>query len=450
MPDNDMVTQGGLDRETELNKLQDCVQAALDRAKQLGATQAEVSAHTSKGLSVNVRHGEVETLEHMQDRSVSITVYAGKCKAHASSADLEAGSILACVDRAMEIARFTQPDPNNGLADKNLMATDFPDLDTWHPTALDANRAIERARECEAAGLQEKGISNSEGANFEAGLGLGVYGNSHGFVGHSAGTRYSQSCVLIAGKGNGMQRDYSYDTNRDINAIENPQKTGLEAAQRTLRRLGARQLKTGKMPVLFAAEVARGLIGHLLSAVSGTALYRNASFLKDAAGTTVFPDWMRISERPRLLRGMGSSAFDNEGVATRENDLVSGGQLLRYVLSSYSGRRLGLPTTANAGGVRNLLVHPNAGNLLQQLPSGFFVTEVMGQGVSTVTGDYSRGATGFFVENGQLMFPVEEVTIAGNLAQMFLGIEACGDNLDTRGNVHCGDILISSMTVAGS
>ncbi|HKX55457.1 MAG TPA: metallopeptidase TldD-related protein, partial [Xanthomonadales bacterium] len=322
MPEANMVTQGGLDRETELDKLQNCVAAALARAKRIGATQAEVAAHTSKGLSVNVRHGEVETLEHMQDRSVSITVYAGKCKAHASSADLAEDSIMACVDRAMDIARYTQPDPHNGLADENLMASEFPDLDTWHPTTLDANRAITRATECEAAGLQESGISNSEGASFEAGLGMGVYGNSYGFIGRSAGTRYSQSCVLIAGQGNGMQRDYSYDTNRDLSALENPQKTGLEAAQRTLRRLGARQLKTGQMPVLLAAEVARGLIGHFLSAVSGTALYRNSSFLKDAAGTKIFPDWMNISERPRLLRGLGSSAFDNEGVATRENNLV--------------------------------------------------------------------------------------------------------------------------------
>lgn len=450
MPEANMVTQGGLDRETELDKLQNCVAAALARAKKIGATQAEVAAHTSKGLSVNVRHGEVETLEHMQDRSVSITVYAGKCKAHASSADLAEDSIMACVDRAMDIARFTQPDPHNGLADENLMASEFPDLDAWHPTALDANRAIARAMECEAAGLQESGISNSEGAGFEAGLGMGVYGNSYGFIGRSAGTRYSQSCVLIAGQGNAMQRDYSYDTGRDLSALENPRKTGLEAAQRTLRRLGARQLKTGQMPVLFAAEVAKGLIGHLLSAVSGTALYRNSSFLKDAAGTRIFPDWMKISERPRLLRGLGSSAFDNEGVATRENDLVDRGQLLRYVLSSYSGRRLGLPTTANAGGVRNLLVQPNAENLLQQLASGFYITEVMGQGVSTVTGDYSRGATGFYVENGEISFPVEEVTIAGNLAEMFLAIEGCDSNLDTRGNVHCGDILISKMTVAGS
>ncbi len=450
MPEAIMLTQGGLDRETELDLLQDCVAAALRRAGEIGATQAEVAAHTSKGLSVNVRHGEVETLEHMQDRSVSITVYAGKCKAHASSAELGRDSILECVDRAMEIARFTQPDPHNGLADEDLMAHEFPDLDLWHPTVLDANRAIERARECEAAGLAEKGISNSEGAGFEASLGMGVYGNSHGFMGRSAGTRYSQSCVLIAGKGNGMQRDYSYDTQRDLVALEAPQKTGLEAAHKTLRRLGARQLKTGRMPVLFAAEVAKGLIGHMLGAVSGSALYRNASFLKDAAGTRIFPGWMRISERPLLRRGMNSSAFDNEGVATRENDLVDQGVLLRYVLSSYSGRRLGLPTTANAGGVRNLLVQPNAENLLQNLPNGFYVTEVMGQGVSTVTGDYSRGATGFLVENGEISHPVEEVTIAGNLAQMFLGIEACGTNLDTRGNIHCGDILINSMTVAGA
>lgn len=442
-----------MDRESELNTLQDCVTAALERARRAGASQAEVSAHTSKGLSVTVRHGEVETLEHMQDRSVSITVYVGKQKAHASSADLVPETIAACVDRAMDIARFTQADPCSGLAESELMARDFPDLDTWHPTPLDANRAIARARECEAAGLKESRISNSEGSSFEAGLGLGVYGNSHGFMGRSAGTRYSQSCVFIAGQGDSMQRDYSYDTSRDMASLENPQHTGEEAARRTLRRLGARQLKTGQMPVLFAAEVAKGLVGHLLSAVSGSAIYRNASFLKDAAGTAIFPSWVRISERPRLLGGLASSAFDDEGVATRESDLVAEGKLLRYVLSSYSARRLGLKTTANAGGVRNLLVHPNAGNsdeLLQQLDTGFYVTELMGQGVNTVTGDYSRGATGFFVERGKISFPVEEVTIAGNLLDMYTSILACGSNLDTRGNVHCGDILLQKMTIAGS
>ncbi len=453
MPDDNMVTHGGMDRESELDTLQDCVAAALARARQAGATQAEVSAHTSKGLAVTVRHGEVETLEHMQDRSVSITVYSGKQKAHASSADLAPESILACVDRAVDIARFTQPDPCNGLAEIELMAQDFPDLDSWHPTPLDANRAIDRARECEAAGLQNSGISNSEGGSFEAGLGLGVYGNSHGFMGRGAGTRYSQSCVLIAGKGDKMQRDYSYDAGRDLALLEQPQITGQEAARKTLSRMGARQLKTGQMPVLFAAEVAKGLIGHLLAAVSGSTLYRNASFLKDAAGTEIFPNWMRISERPRLLRGLGSSAFDNEGVATRDADLVADGKLLRYVLSSYSARRLGLQTTANGGGVRNLLVQPSTAttkDLRQQLGTGFYVTELMGQGVSTVTGDYSRGATGFFIDQGEIAFPVEEVTIAGNLLDMFKNIQACGSNLDTRGNVHCGDILLKKMTVAGS
>jgi PmbA protein len=453
LPDATMVTQGGMDREAELNRLQDCVEKALARAKQAGASQAEVSAHTSKGLAVTVRQGEVETLEHMQDRSVSITVYWDKRKAHASSADLAPGSIEDCVDRAMDIVRYTQPDPCNGLAEANLMAHDFPDLDTWHPTPLDANRAIELARECESAGLAQGGISNSEGAGFEAGLGMGVYGNSHGFMGRSAGTRYSQSCSLIAGEGDGMQRDYSYDTARSLADLEDARATGEEAARRTLRRLGARQLKTGQMPVLFAAEVAKSLVGHLLAAVSGSALYRNSSFLLDAAGTRIFPDWMRISERPRLRRGQGSSCFDGEGVATREVDLVAEGVLLRYVLSSYSARRLGLETTANAGGVRNLLLHANAGppaDLLRQLGTGFYVTEVMGQGVSTVTGDYSRGACGFFVDKGEIAWPVEEVTIASNLSEMFKGIVACGSNYDTRGNVHCGDILVQNMTVAGA
>jgi len=442
-----------MDREAELNILQDCVESALAQARKLGATDAEVSTHTSKGLAVTVRKGEVETLEHMQDRSVSVTVLIGKRKAHASSADLAEKSIAACVERAMDIARFTQEDPCNGLADASLMATDFPDLDTWHPQFLDAKAAIDRAQACEAAGWDQAGITNSEGGSFEAGLGLAVYGNSHDFIGRNAGTRFSQSCVLIAGSGDGMQRDYSFDTGRDLARLEAPEKTGQEAARRTLRRLGARQLKTGQMPILFAPEVAKGVIGHLVGAVSGGALYRNASFLKDSAGQLIFPDWLRLTESPRQLRGLGSSAFDSEGVATRENDLVLNGILQRYVLSSYSARRLGLETTANAGGVRNLLLHPHLAsglNLMEEMGTGFYVTEVMGQGVSLVTGDYSRGASGFFIEQGKISYPVEEVTIAGNLADMFKGIQACGDQLDTRGNIHCGELLVGNMTVAGS
>lgn len=453
MTEAGMVNHQEIDREAELDELQRHVERALDRARRGGATAAEASAQSSLGLAVTVRLGEVETLEHMRDRSIGITVYRGRRQGHATCADLEPQSIDACVDRALEIATYTEEDPCSGLADEQLMAREFPDLDIWHPAAWDARSAIDRALACEAAGREAAGITNSEGATFEAGLGLGVYGNSHRFVGRSAGTHFSQSCVLVAGAGDRMQRDYSYDSRRDLGELESPEATGREAARRTLARLGARQLPTGRMPVLMSPELARSFIGHLIGAISGSALYRNASFLKGCAGEQLFPDWMRIAERPHLPRGAGSAAFDAEGVATRDRDLVAGGVLQGYVLSSYSARRLGLETTGNAGGVRNVLVHPGGAgcsDLAAVMHNGFLVTEVMGQGVSLLTGDYSRGAVGFRVEGGQIAYPVEEVTIAGNLRELFAAIEGTGSRVDTRGNIHAGELLIGSMTVAGA
>jgi PmbA protein len=428
------------------------VRAALERARKAGATGAEASAHTSQGLSANVRLGEVETLEHMQDRGIDVTVFIGQRKGHASSADLRRQSIEASVDRALEIARYTQEDNCSGLADPELLATEFPELDLWHPSRMDAAAAIDRALACEAAGLADKRINNSEGASFNAGLGLGVYANSHGFVGRSSGTHYGQTCILLAGEGDGMKRDYHYDSRRSIDDLQSPEFIGREAARRTVRRLNARQLPTAVMPVLFSADVAKGLVGNLLGAISGTALYRNASFLKDKVGQKIFPDWLVISERPQLLRGAGSASFDGEGVATVERKIVDGGVLQGYVLSSYSARRLGLQTTGNSGGARNLMLDAGGegvDDLLGHMQNGFYVTEVMGQGVSLITGDYSRGAAGFQVENGELTNAIEEVTIAGNLSDMFGNITATGKDIDSRGNIQSGDILISSMTIAG-
>jgi PmbA protein len=452
MPDQSMVTQRYLDREAELDVLESHVCEALRRARKAGASDAEVSAQASQGLSVAVRLGEVETLEHMQDRGINVTVYIGQRKGNANSADLRKESIDACVDRALEIARYTQDDSCNGLADPDLLATDFPDLDLWHPSAMDAEAAIERALICEAAGRADSRITNSEGASVNAGLGLSVYGNSNGFIGRNAGTRFGQTCILLAGEGDGMQRDYCYDSRRNLDDLEAPERTGEEAARRTVRRLNARQLPTGEMPVLFSAEVAAGLMGHLVGALSGTALYRNASFLKDKVGESLFPDWLNICERPHLPRGAGSASFDGEGVATRLRNIIESGVLQGYVLSSYSARRLGLHTTGNSGGVRNLLLEPGGechDDILNSVQSGFYVTEVMGQGVNMVTGDYSRGASGFLVDHGELTDPVEEVTIAGNLIDMFGNVLAAGSNIDDRGNIHTGPVLISSMTVAG-
>jgi len=441
-----------LDRDAELDTLESHVREALRLARQAGATAAEASAHSSQGLSVNVRLGAVETLEHMRDRGISVTVFIGRRKGSASSADLRESSIADCVRHALDIARFTQEDSCNGLADPDLLARHFPDLDLWHPVALDAEAAIERALRCEDAGRSDARIRNSEGAGFEAGLGMTVYGNSNGFIGRSAGTRYGQSCVLLAGEGDGMQRDYSFDSRRRLGDLESPEDTGHEAARRTIRRLGARRLKTEHMPVLLAPEVAKGLVGHLVGAISGSALYRNASFLRDQAGQQLFPDWLQLRERPLLPRGASSAAFDGEGVATRERHVVEAGVLTGYVLSSYSARRLGLTTTGNAGGARNLLLEPggDSADPLANLQKGFLVTEVMGQGVNLVTGDYSRGAAGFRIENGAIAHPVEEVTIAGNLRDMFATVAAVGEDIDTRGNIHCGSVLISSMMVAGS
>ena len=453
MNDSNMVPQAPLDRDAELERLETIVRDALRQAERLGAGQAEVQASASQGLSVNVRLGEVETLEYMQDRGVSVTVYSGRRKGTASSADLRPESIAECVRRATDIARYTQDDPSNGLADAGLLATAQPDLDLWHPAAMDAEAAIERALACEEAGRADRQISNSEGAGFEAALGLSVYGNSNGFLGRSAGTRYSQSCVLLAGQGDGMQRDYAYDSRRCLDDLESAETTGREAARLTVGRLGAEPLKTAEMPVLFAPRVATGLVGHLVAAVSGSALYRNASFLKNRAGDRLFPEWLELEERPLLPRGPGSSSFDAEGVATRNRKLVAAGVLTGYSLSSYSARRLGLETTANAGGVRNLLLHPGGeveGDLLSSLENGLYVTELMGQGVNLVTGDYSRGASGYLVRDGAVVRPVEEVTVAGHLEQLFADIVAAGGDIDTRGNLQCGSLLVRRMMVAGT
>lgn len=441
------------DRERDFDHLQELVEKALSHARKMGADAAQASVSQQSGINVTARLGEVETLEHNSDRGFSITVYKGQSKGSASSGDLEPATLSDCVERAMDIARFTEADPCNGLPDPDRMATEFPDLDLWHPRPLDVNAAIERALCIEEAGRADPLISNSEGASVSASQGLSVLGDSNGFVGRHSGTRFGQNCVLIAGRGDGMQRDYWYDSRRSEDELEDPAATGREAARRTVRRLGARKIQTCTAPVLFAPEMARGLIGHLLGAVSGSALYRNASFLRDHAGQQLFPNWFNLAEHPFQRRGPGSASFDAEGVATAERRLVDAGVLTGYVLSSYAARRLGLQTTGNAGGVHNLVFDgptTPAAELLAGIGKGLLVTEVMGQGVRMVTGDYSRGASGFWIEDGQLAHPVEEVTIAGNLKDMFSRVSAAGDDVDRRGNVQCGSLLIDRMTIAGS
>lgn len=452
MSDVSSVAQAAVDRKGGFEELEARIEDALRRAKGTGVDGAEATASIHGGLSVNVRMGEIETIEHTRDRGISITVFADGRKGHASSADLDPASVLACVDRAVEIARFTEPDRCNGLADPDRLATDFPDLDLWHPHDLSAQDAIDRALVIEAAGRENAGITNSEGGSVSSSFGQSVYGNSNGFIGRSSGTRYGQSCVLVAGVGEGMQRDYWYDSSRRFQDLESPEATGREAAERTLRRLDARRVPTAKVPVVFAPEVARSLLGHFTGAIAGSALYRNASFLKDTVGQQVFPGWLTLSERPFEPRAAGSTSFDAEGVAPAERDIVQSGVLTGYILSSYSARRLGLTTTGNAGGVHNLRVGGARGtqpDLLADVGTGLLVTEVMGQGVNLVTGDYSRGASGFWIENGEIAYPVEEVTVAGNLRDMFMNIRAIGTDVDVRGNVHVGSVVVDGMTLAG-
>ncbi|MEO6800088.1 MAG: metalloprotease PmbA [Rhodanobacter sp.] len=441
----------------DLDRLAGLAEDVICRARSAGASQAEVSASITTGLSVNVRLGEVETVEHTRDRGFGLTVYFGQRKGSASTADLNPDSIQATLDQACAIARYTEEDPAAGLADAARMATAFPDLDLWHPWDIDTSRAIDLGKQIEDAGRAHAGISNSDGASVQAGQGLSVYANSHGFVGRERGTRHSLSLALIAGDDDGMQRDYWYDSARAARDFMTPKALGDKAAERTLARMGARSLSTRQCPVLFVPELARGLIGHLLGAVSGGSLYRRASFLLDQVGKPVMPAWLDINERPHLPHGQGSGNFDAEGVATRDSALVENGVLARYVLGSYSARKLGLESTGNAGGVHNLLVESGAADgersdfaaMLRRLGTGLLLTEAMGQGVSIVTGDYSRGAAGFWVENGRIAYPVEGITIAANLRDMFAGIVAVGVDVDKRSHILTGSILLERMTVAG-
>ncbi len=441
---------------TPLNEqdLESIIAHALAEAAQRGASQAEASVGQTAGLSVGVRLGEVETLEHQRDRSLGVTVFFGGRKGSASTADLGRDAVRETVAKACSIARFTAEDAYAGLADEALMATAIPDLDLAHPWNLTAEEAIELARACEAAALAyDPRINNSEGASLGTHRGLHVYGNSHGFIGGYPTTMHSLSCAVLAGTGEQMQRDYWYTTARDWRDLQDGADVGRESARRTIARLGPRKLTTRRAPVLFAAEIARGLIGHFAAAISGASQYRRASFLLDAVGRPVFPRGFSIAERPHIRKGVASAPFDDEGVATKDRELIDDGVLTGYLLSSYWARKLGLVSTGNAGGAHNLVVAPTVSggleSLLRALGRGLFVTELMGQGVNTVTGDYSRGAAGFWVENGQIQHPVAEITIAGQLSTMLAGIAAAGDDVDDRGGVRVGSLLITEMTIAG-
>lgn len=425
----------------------------LSMAREFGATQCELNLAHSRGYSVSVRNAEVESLEFQRDRSLGVTIYLGQRRGHASTGDLSERGLRECVEAATTIARVTEDDPCAGLADAARMATQFPDLQLDHPWALEPAQAIEQARACEAAALAvDARIRQSEGASLSTSRGVSLYANSHGFFGARAGTQHSLSCAVVAGDDQGMQRDYWWDGGRDASRLATPEAIGRRAGERTVARLGARGLSTRSAPVLFVPELARGLFGHFVSAISGASLYRKASFLLDKLDQPVFAPRVRLWQRPFIPGAASSAAFDQEGVATAERELVRDGVLRGWLLGSYSARKLGLQTTGNAGGVFNLVVEPGPQDhaaLVRDMGTGLIVTELMGQGANGVTGDYSRGAAGFWVENGEIAYPVEGITIAGNLLEMYRDIQALGRDVDARGGIHCGSVLIGRMTIAG-
>jgi len=442
------------DDTQQLARLTSLVADILDESKQQGASAAEASLSVDKGLSVNVRLGEVETIEYHRSQGLGVTVYFGQRKGSASSTDLSDKAIKETVAAACRIAQHAAEDEYAGLPDPELLATEFPDLDLYHPWALEAEDAIQLAKVCEdAARAYHPAISNSEGASLNSYQGLRVSGNSLGFLHGMPTTRHSLSCSVIGGTDDAMQRDDWWTVARDAADLESAEAVGRMAAERTVRRLNAQTLSTRQCPVVFAAEVAGGLVGHFIGAIRGGNLYRKSSFLLDYLGKPVFPGFVRIHEQPHLRKGLGSTPYDGEGVATRAHDIIKDGILESYVLSSYSARKLGMKTTGNAGGVHNLTVDPghlDLAGLLKQMGTGLLVTELMGQGVNILTGDYSRGAAGFWVENGVIQYPVEEITIASNLRDMYMNIVAVGNDVDLRGNTRTGSILVSEMTVAGN
>jgi len=443
-----------LQNKVEIARLETIVANVLEEAKNQGASAAEVGLSIERGLSVTCRLGAVETIEHHRDQGLGITVFFGQQKGSASLTDLTDDSIKDGVKAACSIARFSGEDRFSGLPDSDRLATQFPDLDVCHPWELSADQAITLALDCETVARElDPLITNSEGATVNSHQGISVLGNSLGFLNGYESTRHSLSCSVIGQQGDDMQRDYWYSVARNANDLESSRRVGAMAAERVVRRLGAQSLSSRQCPVLYAPEVAASLLGHFIGAISGGSLYRKSSFLLDALETRVFPEFIRIHEQPFLPKALGSSAYDGEGVAANAHDIVTDGLLASYVLGSYSARKLGMESTGNAGGVHNLTIEPgdqDQQGLLATMDTGLLVTELIGQGVNQVTGDYSRGAAGFWVEGGVIQYPVEEITIAGNLKDMYQNIVAVGNDVDLRRNTRTGSILVAQMTVAGS
>lgn len=435
-------------------ELEGIVSLVIDEAKQQGVDQAEVAASHDIGLSATARLGSVESLEYTNDRGLGVTVYKKQKKGSASTSDFSAASLREAVVKACSFANYTAADEHAGLADKELLADEIPGLDLMHEWDLQSADAIDIAIECEdSARAFDKRVTNSEGATVSTSSGVRAYGNTHGFLAGYPKSSHSISCVVVGESNGDMERDYWYSSTRDAADLEAADEIGRTAARRTVQRLGSQKIKTDRAPVLFAPEVARGFVGHAIGAIAGGAQYRRSSFLLNAAGEKIFPDFVQIQERPHIPKAMGSAPFDAEGVATHDRDLVIDGVLQGYILSSYSARRLGLETTANAGGPHNLLVQggpDDLQSLIKSMDRGLLVQELIGQGVNGVTGDYSRGAVGYWIENGEIAHPVHEITIAGNLKDLYQRIAAIGNDQDLRSGIRCGSLLVDSMTIAGA
>lgn len=434
-------------------ELREAVEFALQIAKKAGA-EAEVGVTKVSGLSVSTRLMNTENIEFNNDGSLGISVYLGQRKGNASTSDLQPKSIQQAVESALGIAKYTSEDECAGLADKELMAFDAPDLDLYHEAHISVDEAVEMAKTAEESALNvSEHIVNSEGATFNSHSGVRVYGNTHGMLQSYLSSRYSLSCSVIAAYEEQLERDYEYTVSRELDALSSPIWVGQQAAIKAEDRLNPQKIATCEVPVIFYNEVATGLIGHLAGAISGGALYRKSSFLLDKLGTQVLPSWFEISERPHLRKQLASSAFDSEGVRTQDREIITNGILQTYLMTSYSGRKMGLPSTGHAGGIHNWLVKPNRSGglntLLAEMGTGLLVTEFLGSAINPVTGEYSRGAAGFWVENGKVQYPVAEITIAGQLQEMYQQIIAVGDDIEHRSNIQTGSILLEKMKISG-
>lgn len=439
--------------QTQEQELRQAVEFALNFAKKAGA-EAEVSVTKVAGLSVSSRLEQVENIEFNNDGSLGISVYLGKRKGNASTSDLQTASIQRAVESALAIAKYTSEDECTGLADKEEMAFEVPDLELYHQADISVEQALEMAIKTENAALNaDEHIVNSEGASFNSHSGVRVYGNTHGMLQSYLSSRYSLSCSVISAYEDQLERDYEYTISREFEKLQSPEWVGQQAAFKAVDRLNPQKIKTCEVPVIYYNDVATGLVGHLAGAISGGALYRKSSFLLDHLGKQILPEWFAISERPHLLRQLASSAFDSEGVKTQNREIITEGVLQTYLMTSYSARKMGLKTTGHAGGIHNWLVQPNRtgglDTLLKEMDTGLLVTEFLGSAINAVTGEYSRGAAGFWVENGEIQYPVAEITIAGQLQEMFKNIVAVADDVEHRSNIQTGSILIEKMKVSG-